>query len=86
MAPVFIIRLRGADDVRDIHALRHILKALLRRHHLVCVGITMGGTHATGIATAAQGDGRSRSRQVNARHPKVSGQGVHRRRQGRKTA
>jgi len=36
--PVFVVRLQGGSR-DDVHALRAILKALLRRYRLRCIGI-----------------------------------------------
>jgi hypothetical protein len=38
-SPIFIVRLRGNGDV-DIRELRRLLKILLRRFGLKCVGIS----------------------------------------------
>ena len=37
--PVYLLRLRGGHSSHtDVHTLRFVLKALLRRHHLRCIG------------------------------------------------
>jgi len=33
---IYLIRLRGRGGAADIHALRRLLKTLLRQHRLVC--------------------------------------------------
>jgi hypothetical protein len=37
MSKIFLITLRAADDATAIHALRALLKSLLRRHDLKCL-------------------------------------------------
>jgi hypothetical protein len=38
-APTFLLRLRGAPGVNSTHALRAVLKRLLRDHGLKCIAI-----------------------------------------------
>jgi hypothetical protein len=35
--PIFALRIRGRQGQAGIHALRAVLKELLRRHHFVCI-------------------------------------------------